>query len=108
MNQPKSRNPSTAPSNPRVSKNYTKAPNIFLRAQLRLRPLERLILIYILSYKPCFVGQAQIAKDLGTSRNSVQRSLTNLVKLNMVGTQQRQGWSVYYFIKPRSEWKLSN
>jgi len=63
-----------------------------------LTPADRLLMIYILSFKRCFMSQKTMGLVLGFSESTVHRSLKKLAKMGLVLTtklpQQRLGYSV--------------
>jgi DNA-binding MarR family transcriptional regulator len=66
-----------------VKRNYTKIPNQVIRNP-DLLPVEKLILIYILTFEECFAGLENFGNVLGFSRSTIQRSMAKLIKRGLV------------------------
>jgi biotin operon repressor len=75
----------------------TTVPNwIFSRPELT--PNDRLLMIYILSFKRCFMSQKGIAKTLGFSESTVHRSIKKLIKMGLVLASKKAGQSLQYSV----------
>lgn len=92
---------------PEVRSNFSKIPNQLINNP-RLLPYEKLIAIYIMSYKTCFVSQTTMGDHLGLSKSTVQRNMSGLIRKNVVRkvNKNQQGWECIYVVNPLSKWEL--
>lgn len=89
--------------NPKIKSHFTKVPNLIIETS-RLKPAEKLLVIYVLSFEKCFAGLNTIAKRLGYSRSTVQRAMTQLQLKGVIDKVRAGGHSSFYVVKTVENW----
>lgn len=93
-------------SRPEVRSNFSKIPNQLINSP-HLLAYEKLLAIYIMSFKVCFASQAAMSRDLRISKSTVQRNMAGLFRKNVVRKVSKSdaGWECIYVVNPMSKWK---
>jgi predicted transcriptional regulator len=84
-----------------VQKNYTQVPNIVVRHP-KLSPTEKLIVVFVLGFKNCFASLPFMARTLGFSRSTVQRSMAQLVRDGLIEKTHKEGFIYRYSVNTKS------
>jgi len=77
---------------------FTKIPNAFIESK-NFNPMEKLVLLVLARYNPCFPSFTKISEMTGLSRSSVSRAIKSLKRRDAITQYKRKNRErVYYQI----------